>query len=134
MGLPLAYGLSKLPLVLALTALAALCALSVAVAHVAEKTFNRPDPNQIVIDEIAGMTVALYALPFDLITVGVAFTLFRAIDIFKPPPVGLFEKLPGGLGVVADDIAAGIMTNLGIRLADLIAAGFGVKLFAWLIA
>jgi len=68
------------------------------------------DPSEIVIDEVAGMWVAMYNLPAGLSLP--ALVLFRILDIIKPFPVGLMEKIPGGAGIMADDIAAGLFSNL----------------------
>ena len=74
------------------------------------------DPRPIVIDEAAGQWLTfLVALPFLpalgttqlAVFAGVGFLLFRAFDVIKPWPIRAFEKLPGGIGIVADDLAAG---------------------------
>jgi len=70
------------------------------------------DPGKINIDEFAGMLIGLIGLPKIWWLWLTAFLLFRAFDIFKPPPVKTLEYLPGGLGVMADDVAAGIYTNI----------------------
>ena len=65
----------------------------------------------IVIDEIVGFLVALAAVPVDLGWVIAAFVLFRALDIVKPWPIGWLDRtIPGGLGVMLDDLAAGAAT------------------------
>jgi len=68
------------------------------------------DPSEVVIDELVGTWIAMYHLPpgFAL----PALFLFRIIDIIKPFPVNRAERLPGGLGIMADDVVGGIMTNL----------------------
>ena len=93
--------------------LAGLCALAVASSHAAEKLQvfgGRPDPGQIVIDEAAGMLIALWGLgaPISWWQAGLAFAAFRFFDIVKPWPIDLCQRLPGGWGVVADDVAAGL--------------------------
>lgn len=70
------------------------------------------DPRDIVIDEAAGMTVACFMVPFEPLSIAVAFVLFRITDILKPPPLKKLEKLPGAAGVMADDIGAGLIANL----------------------
>jgi phosphatidylglycerophosphatase A len=65
------------------------------------------DPPEVVIDEVAGMWISMYALPAGY---GLpALVLFRIIDILKPFPVNVAEKLPGGIGIMADDIVGGVM-------------------------
>ncbi len=66
------------------------------------------DPDFVVIDEIAGYMVAMLGVPLNPVYLAIAFVLFRIYDIFKPPPIKWFEKLPAGLGIMADDIVAGI--------------------------
>ena len=68
------------------------------------------DPPEVVIDEVAGMWTAMYALP---VSYGIpAFVLFRIVDILKPFPVNIAEKLPGGIGIMADDVAGGAIVWL----------------------
>jgi phosphatidylglycerophosphatase A len=81
------------------------------------------DPGRIVIDEISGQLIALAPLAFAPSVSGVvaAFLLFRLFDIFKPYPIHKLEHLPGGLGVMMDDVLAGIYA------AALVAAGMYLK-------
>ena len=108
------------PLHSAVTELAALTgfiAFSVWIAGKAEQSFKMKDPGCIVIDEIAGSLVTFFALP-PSIFIGIAgFVLFRIFDILKPFPIRWLEKkLPGGFGVVMDDVAAGIISNIILHL------------------
>lgn len=70
------------------------------------------DDGRIVIDEAAGMALALAGVPHGLNGALVAFALFRAFDIAKPPPVSWCERVRGGAGVVLDDVAAGLVAAL----------------------
>lgn len=73
------------------------------------------DPGPVVIDEALGYLVTVAWLPQSL-WLGVAgFFLFRVLDIVKPPPARQSEKLPGGWGIMVDDLVAGIFGNLLIR-------------------
>jgi len=81
----------------------------------AEKILGRDSPH-IVIDEISGMMIAFLALPHSLTSLAAAFTLFRLLDILKPPPLSRLQDLRGGWGIMADDIGAGILANLLLRL------------------
>ncbi len=74
------------------------------------QTSGNRDPSEVVIDEVAGQWIALIALPHTLGYGIAAFGLFRILDIFKPPPIKQLERLPGGWGVMLDDVAAGIVT------------------------
>jgi phosphatidylglycerophosphatase A len=85
---------------------------------VAEQHFNKRDPGHVVVDEVAGMMVTLLLNPIaGPARMVVAFLLFRAADIVKPFPVNRLERLPGGAGIMADDLMAGVYANLALRLA-----------------
>jgi phosphatidylglycerophosphatase A len=83
---------------------------------VAEQHFGRTDPGQVVIDEVAGMLVTLFLNPVGWLGAAGGFLLFRAADIVKPFPARRLERLPAGLGIMADDVMAGIYANLGLKL------------------
>jgi len=83
---------------------------------VAERHFCTTDPVQVVIDEVAGMLVTLFLNPVGWRGAAGGFLLFRIADIVKPFPARRLERLPGGLGIMADDVMAGIYANLGLRL------------------
>lgn len=82
-----------------------------------EKIWGK-DPGKINIDEVAGMMIALIGIDQNFWLWGFAFIAFRAFDIFKPPPIRTLEHLPGGYGVMADDVAAGIYANMACRLVQ----------------
>lgn len=88
----------------------AVSAIGVYVTGKSETYFNRKDPSFLNIDELPGMWLTIYALPQGFIIPG--FFLFRLIDILKPWPVCTMEKLPGGWGIMADDILGGILGNI----------------------
>ena len=74
----------------------------------------RSDPSECVIDEVAGQWLALFPIALGANVFAwrpyvAAFLLFRALDMLKPWPIGEFERLPGGLGIMMDDVAAGIV-------------------------
>jgi phosphatidylglycerophosphatase A len=87
-------------------------AAAVAISTEAEKAFQQHDDPRIVIDETVGFWAAAAFLPRTAPWLAAAFVLFRVFDSFKPPPIPVFERLPGGLGVVMDDVCAGVMANL----------------------
>jgi phosphatidylglycerophosphatase A len=89
--------------------------LSIYIAGKAEAIFGH-DSKKIVIDEWAGMVVAVIFIPYSLKSYLIAFFWFRAFDAGKFFPANKAEKLPGGWGVTADDIIAGVEANLLTRL------------------
>ena len=82
-----------------------------------EVMLGRKDPGCIVIDEVAGVMAAFFLLPLNWAVIITAFFLFRAFDMFKIYPVNKFEQLSGAAGVMADDLVAGIYTNLVMHTA-----------------
>jgi phosphatidylglycerophosphatase A len=84
---------------------------------VAERHFHKTDPGHVVLDEVMGMFVTLLMNPVGWKGALVGFVLFRAFDVVKPPPTNLLERLPGGVGIMADDAMAGVYANLALRLA-----------------
>jgi phosphatidylglycerophosphatase A len=88
----------------------------VAAAKVYAAELGRPDPGRIVVDEFCGQLITSAFLPGTWIAAGVAFALFRIFDIIKPWPIRKLEKLPGGWGIMADDIAAGLAAAAIARL------------------
>lgn len=71
------------------------------------------DHPAIVIDEVAGYLVTMALIPFSWVAVVAGFTVFRLLDIFKPWPIGRLDLgVPGGAGIMADDIAAGLIANV----------------------
>ncbi len=84
-------------------------------ATIAERESGQRDPRFIVIDEVAGQWTALLIAPADWRNALLALVLFRLLDIVKPFPVRRLERLPGGWGIVFDDVAAGLYA-LGVAL------------------
>ena len=114
---PIAWWLhSSLSLEFAAGVVIAVILLSIAAAHLYVTNIKSDDPSEIVIDEVAGFFVATIALPLTLTHYALAFIIFRALDILKPPPISYLDrKIKGGLGVVIDDVAAGLITHLLLR-------------------
>ncbi len=79
-------------------------------------TAGKIDPQEIVIDEVMGMAVTLAFMLLSFKTIALGFLLFRIFDVTKPFPVRRFEKLPGGWGIVMDDVMAGVYANLCLRM------------------
>ena len=78
--------------------------------------FGREDPGHVVIDEVAGQLVTLFAIDANAWGIAAGFLIFRALDIVKPWPARTFERFPGGVGIMADDLMAGVYGNLILRL------------------
>ncbi|HKA32682.1 MAG TPA: phosphatidylglycerophosphatase A [Candidatus Binatia bacterium] len=102
---------------LALLTLAAVIAVAFWSADRAEAIFGEKDAPRIVIDEIAGFMLANFAAPQSVSAIIAAFILFRFFDIIKPYPARRAERMPGGIGVVMDDLVAGVYSLLLVRLA-----------------
>jgi phosphatidylglycerophosphatase A len=81
-----------------------------------EQHFGRTDPGPIVLDEVVGMLITLALVPVNATGAVVGFFVFRALDVFKPWPSGRFERLHGGLGVMADDGMAALYGNGIMRI------------------
>lgn len=107
---------------LQLALLAVFVVLGIPAAGGLERRYGE-DPKQATVDEAAGQTVALLGLPLDPVTVALGFVLFRVFDVFKPWPARRLESLHGGLGIVADDLAAGVYARLVMQLWIWFAAG-----------
>jgi phosphatidylglycerophosphatase A len=113
LGIPLFYAIAFFPWTLYLLTAVAFACLAIYVAHEAEILFARKDSPYIVIDEIAGMLFTLFLVTPTVAHIAAGFFLFRFFDIVKIFPANWFQdRLPGGLGIVADDLAAGVYANL----------------------
>ena len=117
-GLPVCFLISKLNFLLAVVYTLVFILFAIWVAAAAGKILKKEDPAEIVIDEIAGLMVTLVGIPFTAGAAIAGFVIFRAFDILKPFPIRtLEEKVPGGPGIVLDDVMAGIYANIILRLA-----------------
>ena len=85
-------------------------------AGVAERHFQRKDPGPIVIDEVVGMGITLLGIPVSWPGMVVGFVAFRFFDVVKPFPARAAERLPGGWGVVIDDVVAALYGNIVVRV------------------
>ncbi|HEY8549446.1 MAG TPA: phosphatidylglycerophosphatase A [Vicinamibacterales bacterium] len=84
-------------------------------ASAAEEHFGRIDPGPVVIDEVAGMMLTLLFIPLSATGYAAGFFVFRACDVIKPFPANRLERLPGGFGVMADDLMAGVWGHAIVR-------------------
>ncbi len=94
---------------------------SIRLGDFAERDLNSKDPQVVVLDEIFGYFVSVLFIPYSLKAALAALILFRIFDILKPFPINKIQKLKGGLGIFMDDILAGVMANVIVRV--LIIAG-----------
>ncbi|MFA6078884.1 MAG: phosphatidylglycerophosphatase A [Candidatus Omnitrophota bacterium] len=85
-------------------------------SSLSEKIYGKKDPKEVVIDEACGMMLSLIFLPYSIWIVITGFFLFRLFDIIKPPPLRKMEALPGAFGIMLDDIAAAIYTNIILQI------------------
>jgi phosphatidylglycerophosphatase A len=88
---------------------------------VAERHFGATDPGPVVLDEVMGMWITLLLNPVGWQGAVIGFFLFRFFDVVKPYPANRLERLPGGVGVMADDGMAAIYSNVALRLVILVA-------------
>ncbi|HUU05736.1 MAG TPA: phosphatidylglycerophosphatase A [Patescibacteria group bacterium] len=102
--------LSTLPFVFLALITAFVYAIGIPAAGICEKYYQKHDPRQCVIDEVAGQLVSLWFLPRQAGFYIAAFLLFRILDILKPYPINKSEALPRGIGIMTDDVLAGFYT------------------------
>jgi len=91
---------------------AAVVFIGVAAADSFARALNQKDPRPIVIDEVGGQLIALFLAPVEWGWIFFGFILFRVFDVFKPRPIRDLERLPGGWGIMADDVLAGVFSAL----------------------
>lgn len=113
----IAYFLSRAGWVIQAAVIASICVASIYIASEAIGIFGKKDPKEITIDEVAGGLVAFFLIPFTPFNAILVFLLFRFFDILKPYPAGYIDRrVPGGSGVVLDDVASGVYTNIIVHI------------------
>ena len=116
-GVPMFWSLSGTAPATQITAYLLLLALSCGVAEQAGRIYQTADDGRIVIDEMMGYLTTVLFLPFSWPTAVAAFVLFRFFDITKPPPVSTIDRrMKNGIGVVLDDVAAGLYAASTLRI------------------
>jgi phosphatidylglycerophosphatase A len=101
---------SSLPFTLLALVTGIVFIIGIPAAATCEKHFQKKDPRQCVIDEVAGQLVCFWFLPHTIGFYGAAFLLFRFFDILKPFPIRQSEHIPYGIGIMLDDVLAGLYT------------------------
>jgi phosphatidylglycerophosphatase A len=122
-AIPLAIAVNYLGTIYGAFSLVIFISVAVLTSGLSRKLIGREDPPEIVIDEAAGLSVTLFLLPLSWFSLSLGFLLFRLFDIFKPFPIRRLEKIKGGIGIVSDDLLAGVYANLVLRLVLLSSAG-----------
>jgi phosphatidylglycerophosphatase A len=114
---PVWYAMTKLSSLLYMVLVFLLLLLGIFICQLYEKYFATHDASEIVLDEVVGFLITMTWLPVTWQSLVAGFVLFRALDIMKPPPIRqLDQKVKGGMGVMIDDVGAGIIANLILQL------------------
>jgi phosphatidylglycerophosphatase A len=121
-GLLLFWPLHRLPIAAQVGAVIALYLVGVAASTRVARGLGVEDPGLVVVDEVVGMWTSMLWLPLSPWTAAAGFVLFRVMDVVKPYPARQFEALPGGWGIMTDDLMAGAYANLVLRVG-LVALG-----------
>ncbi len=124
-GVALYLVFAALPLIAYLGIVAVLFVIGVALCERAARLLDERDPPSVVWDEIVGVMIAMIGIAPSLATVIAGFLAFRLFDIWKPWPIGWIDRrVPGGLGIMLDDVIAGLMALVLMHL--------GQALWAWI--
>lgn len=110
------FFLSKLGPVYYILSVILIIILSIIVSSFSIEIFESQDPKQVVADELCGYLVTMFLVSPSLLNILLGFVLFRFFDIIKPLPIRKIEQLPGGFGIVLDDVAAGIYSCIVIHI------------------
>lgn len=116
-AVPLAWVLSRLGWPTYLLATALLLALGVVAAGRAGRYWGVVDASPIVVDEVVGYLLTMALVPFSWRTALAGFVLFRLFDVLKPWPVSALDRIKSGLGVMLDDVGAGVFAWIAMQLA-----------------
>jgi phosphatidylglycerophosphatase A len=113
---PLIFWLDGFGMIIEVFSILALCAIGIWSSGLSGKLLGKADPPTVVIDEVAGFFVTMFLLPLQWFGIICGFVLFRFFDIVKPYPIRKAEKIGGGLGIVLDDLIAGIYAYGGTQI------------------
>lgn len=104
-------------------AIIALMIIGIRAADAYQAQTGKKDASEVVVDEVVGQWIPLLVIPMAPAWIAAAFLLFRFFDITKLGPIGMAEKWPGGFGVMADDVIAGVATAVVLIAAQV---GLGI--------
>ena len=94
--------------------------IGIPASALAAKKAGDEDPSFVVIDEVAGQTLTFFFVPFSVINIVIGFMAFRAFDIWKPWPIRKLESLPHGIGIMADDLLAGVYACAALHIINML--------------
>jgi len=114
-AVPLILVLDDLGMLYSAIAMAIVTGVAIWTSGRCEELLGQKDPQVVVIDEVAGFLFTMILLPTSWRSLGLGFILFRSFDILKPYPIRKVERLKGGVGIVMDDLFAGLYAYAGAR-------------------
>ena len=126
-GIVLYWPLATRPAAIRLVCIGTLLLVGVWASGRVEEVWQKKDPKPVVIDEIVGMWIALLFVPYDLAYFAGTFVVFRLFDVIKPFPAGQAERLPGGWGIMLDDVIAGLYAGLAVACARLVEVSLRIQ-------
>ncbi len=85
-------------------------------SDIVEKTFGEKDPSFVIIDEVSAFLVVMFLVPYSFLALLLGFVIFRMLDITKPPPINYLDRIEGGFGIMVDDVACGLITNIFLQI------------------
>jgi phosphatidylglycerophosphatase A len=129
LGLPLAWlvGRSELPVGVRFALEGAILLAGVPLCGRAARLIGRPDPGSVVYDEIAAIPLVFLSVPLTFSTAILGFLWFRVFDIAKPWPVHRLERIPGGLGIMIDDVAAALYAAIALWISMRLWSAVGMQ-------
>ncbi len=116
-ALPLVWALAQLPPLSYMFATIILVVVAIFVSQMHEAITGKHDLGEVVIDEVAGFAVTMTLVPFTWPYVALGFVIFRILDALKPFPISYVDRqVKGGIGIVGDDLVAGILSNIILQV------------------
>jgi phosphatidylglycerophosphatase A len=129
-AVPLAWAMAHLPLWASAAIIVVATVAACGINHVARRIYHVSDPHEIVLDEVVGFLITMWAVPWSDFSLAVGFFFFRVFDVWKPWPARYFDsKVHSGVGVTLDDVAAGVYAALVTHGAVWLAEQNGWPLF-----